>query len=199
MLRFLAFAYLKTGKLYVSPILRSNPFSFAYPSGSGLRPLVDNALIRMLGDTAWNVRRNILQASWFPEGTVASTSEVPEVDVPMLIAALVVIGTAVGIAILQALYEMHRRHKLEAAAGSEEDGNASSEPLSEMHRLDMAASAASDARLAARAAVELTQAAAALAADVERLQKALLHAADLPSSPVLNARSRLSRIPTTFM
>ena len=198
MLRFLAFSYLNTGRLYVSPILRSNPLSFAYPSSSGLRPLVDNALIRMLGDTAWNVRRSNLQAAWFPEGTVTSTSDVPEVDVPMLIAALVVIFTSVGIAVLQALYEMHRRHKLAAAAGSAEEGDVSSEPLSEMHQLDMAASAASGARHTARAAVELTQAAAALAADVERLQKALLHAADLPSSPVLNARSRLSRISTTF-
>ena len=115
-LRFLAFAYLDTGRFYVSPILQSNPLSFAYPSGSGLRPLVDNTLIRMLGDTAWNDRRVDLQQFWFPTGVVSPPDEAPDLNVSMLIAALVVIFISAGITVAQSLQRAYKRRKLARAA-----------------------------------------------------------------------------------
>ena len=91
LLLWLAYEFLGTGSLYVSPTIRANPLTLAYPSGSTLRPLADAAVISMTTNTAWFMARQRLESAWFPQGTAAAPDRQPQVYVPTLVAACVLV------------------------------------------------------------------------------------------------------------
>ena len=87
LLLWLAYEFLSTGSLYVSPTIRANPLTLAYPSGSTLRPVADAAVISMTSNTAWFTARQRLESAWFPQGTAAAPARDPQVYLPTLVAA----------------------------------------------------------------------------------------------------------------
>ena len=91
LLLWLAYEYLSTGSLYVSPTIRANPLTLAYPSGSTLRPLADAAVIRMTTNTAWSTARQRLETAWFPQGSASSPGRAQQINMPTLVAACVLV------------------------------------------------------------------------------------------------------------
>ena len=87
LLAWLAFDYYGTGNLYVSPTIRANPLTLAYPSGSQLRKLADAAVITMLTNSTWIAARKQLEDAWFALGDVSVPNTASRVHVPTLIAA----------------------------------------------------------------------------------------------------------------
>jgi hypothetical protein len=93
MLRWLAFSFYETGNLYVSPVIRANPLSFAYPAGSAVRPIVDVAVINLLTNSTWVAARQTLSAAWFPDGLVTAPDTVDGINVETFSAAVVLLAT----------------------------------------------------------------------------------------------------------
>jgi hypothetical protein len=91
LLSWLAFQYFDTGNLHVSPTIRANPLTLAYPSGSQLRKLADVAVITMLSNTTWIAARERLEHAWFAMGSVVPPNKTARVNIPTLVAAGVLV------------------------------------------------------------------------------------------------------------
>jgi hypothetical protein len=100
-LAWLAYSFYGTGNLYVSPTIRANPLTFAYPAGSRLRPVVDAAVIKTLTNTTWVEAREALASAWFPEGFVSSPNQQDGINMPWLAAAVAFIGVWLFFAAVQ--------------------------------------------------------------------------------------------------
>ena len=94
LLNWLAYAYYATGTLYVSPVVRTNPFSFAYPAGSPLRSVIDDAIIQFTTNTTWVTAAQNLQAVWFPSLPAQPPTPSNSISVPTFVAAIVLIGVS---------------------------------------------------------------------------------------------------------
>jgi hypothetical protein len=92
MLRWLTFSFYETGNLYVSPVIRANPLTFAYPSGSPIRPIVDVAVINLITNSTWSAAVATLSAAWFPEGLVSAPNTVDGINVPTFAAAVALLA-----------------------------------------------------------------------------------------------------------
>ncbi len=62
LLNWLAFGFLDMGGLYVSQPVQDNPLSWAYASGSALRPILDAALMQMMINGTVRLRRETHRA-----------------------------------------------------------------------------------------------------------------------------------------
>jgi hypothetical protein len=93
-LQWLAYEYLDAPDLYVSPPVRNNPLSWAFPKGSQLRPVLDAAIIKMLVNGTWLAQYNALTKHWFPaESGATEIDPVNDLSVGPFVAAMVLTGT----------------------------------------------------------------------------------------------------------
>jgi hypothetical protein len=93
LLNWVAFSYINNGAMYVSPIIRANPLTWAFPSGSKIRQGLDSAVISMIVNGTWVEPRAALENYWFGAGTVSVATTPATVNVGTLAAALVLVGT----------------------------------------------------------------------------------------------------------
>ncbi len=150
LLNWVAFSYINNGNLYVSPSVRANPLSWAFPSGSLIRQGLDSAVISMIVNGTWVPPRTALETYWFGAGPVSAAATPEVVNVPTLATALVLVFTwLLGIAVRESRAAVQRAREPPAAP----------EP-----KVSPAAAAAVAAREAARAADRAADAAEAAAA-----------------------------------
>jgi hypothetical protein len=116
LLTWLAYAYYDTGNLFVSPVLRSNPLSFAYPSGSAVRPRVDVAVMNLLTNSSWVAARDALDTAWFPQGLVTAPESSDGIDVPTFAAAAALVSAWLVISTVQYAQMAAEPIKLASAA-----------------------------------------------------------------------------------
>jgi hypothetical protein len=167
LLNWVAFSYINNGAMYVSPTIRANPLSWAFPSGSKIRQGLDSAVISMIVNGTWVQTREALEAYWFGAGVVSTTNPPETVNVPTLATALVLVATWLVPVAVRAARNTHGTHCAPkvggAGAGKAEDVEAEAPPQPVQ---SAAAAAAQLAREAANAAERAAAAAeAALAAE----------------------------------
>ncbi len=159
LLNWIANQYVNDGTLYVSPILRRNPLTWAFPSGSPIRDLLDSAVISMVVNGTWVQSVEAMEATWFPTGAPSPASAPSTVTWPTLIAALVLIGGwLLGVTVRSSIDTYKRFKEPPAEAAAQDDAV----PVS---TTAAAAVAARDAARAAEAAADAAEAAAAAEAE----------------------------------
>jgi hypothetical protein len=177
LLNWLAYAFYATSTLYVSPVVRGNPFSFAYPAGSPLRSVVDAAIIQFTTNTTWVTAAQNLQAIWFPVLAAQPPTPTNSISKPTFVAAIVLLGISflgeVGHWAYKMLRQWRAQHKPSSAAGSSDGAaGANGGAATALREAERAQRAAADAvaasQLAAEAAGAAAAAAAALACDSVR-------------------------------
>ena len=183
LLNWLAYSFYATGTLYVSPVVRGNPFSFAYPAGSPLRSVIDAAIIEFTTNTTWVTAAQDLQAIWFPVLAAQAPTTANSISMPTFVAAIVLIGVSFMAEEGRWIYKLLRGWRAQRAAApadkppagngnavADADGGAAT-ALREAERAQRAAAdAVAAAQLAAEAAGAAAAAAAALAHDFVRRQ-----------------------------
>ena len=175
-LNWIAFSYLNNGNMYVSPVLRANPLTWVFPSGSPIRQSMDSAVIDTIVNASWLTTTQSLEAYWFGTGSVSPSVAPSTVNWPTLIAALVLVGAwflAAFVRFVYNLVESYKERKAEKKQAEEEEAPAT--PISRP-----AAVAAAAAREAARAAEAAAQAAEAAAAEEAKARSAMLNSGKMP-------------------
>lgn len=178
-LRWLAYSFYGSSSLYVSPVIRGNPFSFAYPAGSPLRSVIDAALIQFTTNTTWVSAATSLQAIWFPVMQAQAPTSATSITKPTFIAAMVLLGVPIVVEVGRYVHRGLRSWRARAegklpslAVMGEEDGHdvadgddgGAAAALREAERAKQAvADAVAMVNLAAEAANAAAFAAAALA------------------------------------
>jgi hypothetical protein len=177
LLNWLAYSFYKANTLYVSPVVRGNPFSFAYPAGSPLRSVIDAAIIQFTTNTTWVAAAQNLQAIWFPVQAAQAPTPANSISKPTFVAAVVLLGVSfmgeVGHWAHKALRQWRARPRGSAAAADDKppsagsgDGGAGADvgAATALREAERAQRAAADAVAAAQLAAEAAGAAAAAAA-----------------------------------
>lgn len=90
-------------------MLRANPLTWVFPSGSTIRQGLDSAVINMIVNSTWVNTREALEAYWFGSNPLSPSVTPSTVNMPTLVAALVLVGVwilgAVGRSLHAALKE----------------------------------------------------------------------------------------------
>jgi hypothetical protein len=177
LLNWVAFSHSPSNNFYVSAPVQANPLSWAFPSNSELRPIMNAAIITMLVNGTWETKRRNLENEWFEAGAVKPLEVLPRLDVPSFVAAVVLVGTwLLACAAQEAQAYWQRRTAARAAAeGKGGDAPAGAEDAEPRGATPGAALAA--AREAARAAAVAATAMESLAAQMEAQQEAAAAAA----------------------
>ena len=183
LLNWLAYSFYATGTLHVSPVVRGNPFSFAYPAGSPLRSVIDAAIIEFTTNTTWVTAAENLQAIWFPVLGAQAPTPTSSISMPTFVAAIVLIGVSFldeeGRWLYKVLREWRAGKRNRAAAAEPKQpaaGDGNGDAATALREAERAQRAAADAvaavQLAAEAASAAAAAAAAAAQDSVRRQNA---------------------------
>ena len=157
----------------VSPTLRANPLTWVFPSGSTIRQGLDSAVISMIVNSTWVNTREALEAYWFGSNPLSPSVTPSTVNMPTLVAALVLVGVWILGAVGRSLYTaLKERTKRTAKPVVEE---APPVPI-----LRPAAAAAAAAREAARAANAAAEAAEAAALEEAKARSAIMNSGKMP-------------------
>jgi Ion channel len=107
-LAFMAYGWNQdTNALFISPSVRANPMSWVFPSNSPYTTPLNRAIIESLVNNTWHGQKTALESIWFPAGSPQSVSaSEPQVNVPMLTAALVLTGAWLLCLFSQSLWEV---------------------------------------------------------------------------------------------
>jgi hypothetical protein len=180
LLNWLAFSYYGTGQLYVSPVVRANPLSFAYPAGSTLRPVIDRAVMTFLTNTTWLSAKSAIEDTWLAKGEVLPPTADESLSMPTFITACVMVGVFLGVDGGQRVVErVRRRRQRRVALQRHSGGGGGADAAAEAAEAAEAAASAADARAdgavasahaAARAAAAAAAAAEALARELEAMR-----------------------------
>jgi hypothetical protein len=187
LLNWIAFSHSPTNNFYVSDPVQANPLSWAFPSNSELRPIMNAAIITMLVNGTWETRRRNLENEWFEVGVVKPLEVLPRLDVPSFVAAVVLVSTwllACAAQEAQAYWQRRTAAQAQGKGGDAPEGAEDAEPRSATPGVALAA-----AREAARAAAAAATAMEALAAQMEAQQE--VAAAAAVTAAAANTRAAL--------
>ena len=150
------------------------PFRYpqVFPSGSTIRQGLDSAVISMIVNSTWVNTREALEAYWFGSSPLSPSVTPSTVNMPTLVAALVMVGVWIVGAVGRSLYTAVQERKKRTAKPAEE---APAVPI-----LRPAAAAAAAAREAARAADAAARAAEAAAVEEAKARAAVLNSGKMP-------------------
>ena len=126
----------------------------------------------MIVNSTWVNTREALEAYWFGSNPLSPSVTPSTVNVPTLVAALVLVFVWILGAVGRSLYEALQKHKKRTAKPAEE---APAVPI-----MRPAAAAAAAAREAARAANAAAQAAEAAAAEEAKARAAIMSSGKMP-------------------
>ena len=172
LLQWLGFVYSQSPRWYVSPSLKANPLTWAYPSGSPLKPVIDAAVMRTIVSSVWYPAAQSVVQEWLPTGTTTTGLPVTPINWPWLAAAIAFVAFWLVFGSLENTLKMQWLQAL-IAKGSRRHtwlrpflfGPQSTDPLT---RLDAARKYARDAHMALDAALyDLAVASASAAAAAE--------------------------------
>ena len=156
----------------MSPTLRANPLTWVFPSGSTIRQGLDSAVISMIVNSTWVNTREALEAYWFGSNVLSPSVTPSTVNMPTLVAALVMVGVWIVGAVGRSLYTALRERTERTAKPAEE-----APPVPVMRP---AAAAAAAAREAARAANAAAEAAEAAALEEAKARSAIMNSGKMP-------------------
>ena len=171
LLQWLGFVYSQNSAWYVSPTLKPNPLTWAYPSGSPLKAVIDAAVMRTIVGNTWYPAAQSVVTEWLSTGTTNTGPPVGTVDWKWLAAAIAFIAFWLFFGSLENVLKMDLVQKQLARWSRRNQSlrhlvlsNYTTDPLV---RLDAARKTARDAHVALDAALyELAIASAGAAAAV---------------------------------